>query len=106
MDKWLVYARFVKHRSDADALIEGGHVRLNRVRVSKTGHPVKEGDILTLTLHSGVRIIKVTGEAERRGPATEARKLYEDVAENRTPDQDAQNHSASSPEACYHPPRI
>jgi len=78
----LVYARFVKHRSDADALIEGGQVRLNRNRVSKTSQAVKEGDILTITLYSGVRVVKVLGEAERRGPATAAQKLYADLTEN------------------------
>ena len=90
LDKWLVYARFVKHRSDADALIEGGHVRLNRIRVSKTGHPVKYGDVLTLTLYSGVRVVKVLGTSDRRGPSAQAQKLYEDVAENHA----AQNQGA------------
>lgn len=85
VDRWLVYARFVKHRSDADALIEGGHVRLNSKRLTKTGHVVKAGDFLTLTLYSGARVIKVLGIAERRGPASTAQKLYEDVAENLTP---------------------
>jgi len=90
LDKWLVYARIVKHRSDADALIEGGHVRLNRVRVSKTGHALKPGDVLTLTLYSGVRVIKILGAAPRRGPASEAQLLYEDVAQNpTTQNQDA-----------------
>ena len=57
-------------------------MRLNRIRIAKTGHAVKDGDILTLTLYSGVRVIKVLGTAERRGPAKEAQKLYEDVMEN------------------------
>ena len=92
MDKWLVYARFVRHRSDADALIEGGHVRLNRIRVSKTGHALKQGDVLTLTLYSGVRVIRVLGAAERRGAAQDAQKLYQDVTENL---------SAVSQKACY-----
>ena len=70
----------MKHRSDADALIEGGHVRLNRVRITKTGHTIKAGDILTLTLYSGVRVIKVLGAAERRGPASAAQRLYEEIA--------------------------
>ena len=70
----------MKHRSDADALIEGGHVRLNRVRITKTGHAIKQGDILTLTLYSGVRVIKVLGAAERRGSASIAQQLYEEIA--------------------------
>ena len=66
-------------RSELQKAIEGGHVRLNRIRVSKTGHAVKPGDILTLTLYSGVRVIRVLGEAERRGAATAAQALYEDL---------------------------
>ena len=74
----------MKHRSDADAMIEGGHIRLNRIRVSKTGHAVKPGDILTLTLYSGVRVIRILGEAERRGAATAAQALYEDLTAQHT----------------------
>ncbi len=87
----------MKHRSDADALIEGGHVRLNRVRVTKTGHALKEGDVLTLTLYRGVRVVKVLGTAERRGPAVEARSLYEELTENSRAGQD---------QACYQPPSM
>ena len=65
-------------------MIEGGHIRLNRIRVSKTGHAVKQGDILTLTLYSGVRVIRVLGEAERRGAATAAQALYEDLTSQST----------------------
>lgn len=80
----MVYARFVKHRSDADALIAGGHVRLNSNRIAKTGHAIKRGDILTLTLYSGVRVIRVLGLAEKRGPATAAQLLYENLAVHQT----------------------
>ncbi len=54
-------------------------MRLNRVRVSKPGHVVKEGDVLTLALHGQVKVVKVLSEAERRGPASDARLLYEDL---------------------------
>ena len=84
----------MKHRSDADALIEGGHIRLNRVRITKTGHTVKEGDILTLTLYFGVRVIKVLGAAERRGPASAAQELYEEIAGQPTTSETRENLSA------------
>ena len=84
----------MKHRSDADALIEGGHIRLNRVRITKTGHTIKEGDILTLTLYSGVRVVKVLGAAERRGPASAARELYEEIAGQPTTSETSENLSA------------
>lgn len=69
----------MKHRAQASELITEGHVRLNRVRVSKPGHVVKEGDVLTLALHGQVKVVKVLSEAERRGPASDARLLYEDL---------------------------
>jgi len=70
----------VKHRSRATALIVAGGVRLNHARVEKPGHGVKPGDILTLTLPGGPRVVRVVAEAQRRGPAAEARRLYEDLA--------------------------
>jgi ribosome-associated heat shock protein Hsp15 len=81
MDKWLVYARFVKHRSDAAALIEGGKVRRNGQRVGKVHQSVCENDVLTLVVGNRVRCVKVLGAAERRGPATAARRLYEEIEE-------------------------
>ena len=81
----------MKHRADADALIEGGHVRLNRNRMSKTGHILREGDVLTLTLYAGVRIIKVLGVAERRGSASEAQKLYEELTPGQTASSQVEN---------------
>lgn len=79
LDKWLVYARFVKHRAKAAELIEQGQVRLNRQRVEKPSHNVKPADVLTLTVGGHVRVVRVLGEAERRGPATAASQLYEEL---------------------------
>ena len=80
LDKWLVYARFVKHRSLATELVEGGHVRLNRERVLKPSHVVKPQDVLTIMIGSRVRVVRVLGEAERRSSATVASMLYEDMS--------------------------
>ncbi len=79
LDKWLVYARFAKHRSTAAELIETGKVRLNRERVTKCSHTVKTGDVLTIILGANVKVAKILGEAERRGPATAASQLYQDM---------------------------
>ena len=54
-------------------------MRLNRVKVTKIGHALKEGDVLTLVLHGSIRVIKVLGSAEKRGPASAAMELYEDL---------------------------
>jgi ribosome-associated heat shock protein Hsp15 len=79
LDKWLWHARVVKARTSAAALVEGGHVRINGVREKSPGHGVKPGDVLTIGLDHGVRVLKVTGFSERRGDAGAARVLYEDL---------------------------
>ncbi|MEO6840268.1 MAG: RNA-binding S4 domain-containing protein [Bradyrhizobium sp.] len=79
LDKWLWYARVVKARSSAAALVEAGHVRVNGVREKSPGHGVKPGDVLTIGLDHSVRIVKIVGFAERRGDAPAARVLYEDL---------------------------
>jgi ribosome-associated heat shock protein Hsp15 len=79
LDKWLWHARVVKARTSAAALVERGHVRINGVREKSPGHAVKPGDVLTVGLDHSVRVLKVTGFSERRGDATAARVLYEDL---------------------------
>jgi ribosome-associated heat shock protein Hsp15 len=79
LDKWLWHARVVKARSSAAALIEAGHVRVNGVREKAPGHSVKIGDVVTVGLDRTVRLLKVVGFAERRGDASAARVLYDDL---------------------------
>jgi ribosome-associated heat shock protein Hsp15 len=79
LDKWLWHARVVKARTSAASLVESGHVRVNGVREKSPGHAVKAGDVVTIALDRGVRLMKVTGFSERRGDATAARALYEDL---------------------------
>lgn len=79
LDKWLWFARVVKTRSLATALVQSGKVRVNRIRTDKPSHTIRPGDVITVTAHSRVRVLKVLATGERRGPATEARELYEEL---------------------------
>jgi ribosome-associated heat shock protein Hsp15 len=79
IDKWLWHARVVRTRSSAAALVTEGHVRLNGERVNASSRPVRAGDVVTVALDRVVRILKVTGFAERRGDADAARLLCEDI---------------------------
>jgi ribosome-associated heat shock protein Hsp15 len=79
LDKWLVHARFVKTRERAQDLIENTRIRVNRVVVEKAAHPVRPGDLITLPLGPGIRVLRVLALGDRRGPATEARTLYEEI---------------------------
>ena len=71
----------VKARTGAAMLVEAGHVRINGVRETAPGHGVKVGDVLTIGLDRTVRLLKVTGFAERRGNASAARVLYAELQE-------------------------
>jgi len=79
LDKWLWYARIVKTRSLAAALVESGAVRVNATRVTKPATPVRVGDGLSFALGGQVRVLRVRALGLRRGPATEARALYDDL---------------------------
>jgi ribosome-associated heat shock protein Hsp15 len=79
IDKWLWHARVVRTRTSAASLVDEGHVRLNGARIDAASRPVKVGDVVTVALDRTVRVMKVTGFAERRGNADAARVLYEDL---------------------------
>jgi len=80
IDKWLWYARFFKTRTAATKFVAAGKVRVNKTRITKAGQSVQVGDILTFTLHRRLRIVEIVGAGTRRGPAPEARTLYEDLS--------------------------
>jgi ribosome-associated heat shock protein Hsp15 len=77
LDKWLWHARFARTRSLAARLVSDGYVRVNGTRAVAPAHVVKRGDVLTLALVRTTLVVKIAGFDERRGPAVEARKLYE-----------------------------
>jgi ribosome-associated heat shock protein Hsp15 len=77
LDKWLFHARFYRTRLLAQAATDAGRVRLNGMKVQKPGHVLKAGDVLTLGKGTRVIAVRVLALAEKRGPAAEARTLYE-----------------------------
>jgi ribosome-associated heat shock protein Hsp15 len=81
LDNWLWCARLVKTRSLAARLIEDGRVRVNGECAVKVSRHVRLGDVVTGTGAGtgGLFVVRVAGEAERRGPATVARSLYEEL---------------------------
>lgn len=80
LDKWLWHARFFRTRGLAAKVVGGGHVRVNSIKVSKPAASVKPGDTLVFPQGRRVRVVRVAGEGERRGPSGEARALYEDLS--------------------------
>ncbi|MBZ9742443.1 RNA-binding S4 domain-containing protein [Mesorhizobium sp. CO1-1-4] len=89
IDKWLFFSRAVKSRSLAAKLVVAGRVRINRDKAAQASDLVKPGDVLTITLDRRIFVWKVLGAGARRGPAEEARTLYEDMSSPPTPKGDA-----------------
>jgi ribosome-associated heat shock protein Hsp15 len=84
IDKWLWFARLVKTRTLAQATVSQGQVRVNKVRIVKASHEIGPGDVLTLAVHGRVRVVRVVSVGARRGPASEARTLFQNIAEAET----------------------
>ena len=79
IDRWLWHARLVRTRDAAAALAGGGYVRVNGARIDAPGRMVRAGDVITVALERSVRVLKVRGFRERRGPAGTGEALYEEL---------------------------
>lgn len=82
VDKWLWAARFFKTRGLATEAVLGGHVHVNGTRV-KPARDVRVGDTLQIRIGPSEWTVDVRGLADRRGPASVARELYEERPESR-----------------------
>ena len=79
VDKWLWHARFFKTRNLASVTVRAGHLRVNGQKISKPATNVKLGDVLTFPQGRDVRVVKLLAVGSRRGPASEAQTLYQDL---------------------------
>ena len=79
LDKWLWFARFFKSRTLASRFCASGKLRINGTSVSKAHHGIRLGDVLTFPKGPHIRVIEVRDLGVRRGPAVEARTLYDDL---------------------------
>ena len=79
IDVWLWYGRFYKTRSLATKMVRGGKVRVNGKVCKKTSTPVSAEDVLIFSRADDLLIVKIRAFALRRGPASDAQNLYEDL---------------------------
>ena len=86
LDKWLWCARMLKARADCARLVAAGAIRINRQPTDKPHARLRPGDVLTFPLGPRIRVLRILALATRRGPAQEARTLYEELAEPDRPD--------------------
>jgi len=76
IDKLLWFLRLTKTRSLAQALVGEGHVRLNARRIERAHQGIAMGDVLTVPIGNGVRVIEILVLPQRRGSAAEAQSCY------------------------------
>lgn len=81
LDKWLFAARLYKTRSVAAQAIEAGRARVDEHRV-KPSHAVKVGIRISLRKDTLVWNLEVAAISDKRGPASEAAKLYREAPED------------------------
>ncbi|MGA8614416.1 MAG: S4 domain-containing protein [Xanthobacteraceae bacterium] len=79
IDRWLWHARLVRTRGAAAALAGAGYVRVNGMRIDAPSRMVRTGDVITVALERNVRVLKVVGFRECRGPTGSAETLYEEL---------------------------
>lgn len=81
VDVWLFRARFLKSRALASRLVSDGSLRVERsgiiTRITKPAHMIEPGDIVSFAHGGQIRRVAVRALGTRRGPAEEARQLYE-----------------------------
>jgi ribosome-associated heat shock protein Hsp15 len=81
IDLWLWHARVVRTRAAAADLVRAGHVRVDGRKVDAAGHGVRVGQVLTVALEHSVRVLRIVRFAERRGDATAASELLEEITD-------------------------
>jgi ribosome-associated heat shock protein Hsp15 len=79
LDKWLWHARFFKSRTLASRHVEKSRCRLDGRVVSKPHATVAPDMVLTIALGPHVRVVRIVALGDRRGPALEARALYDEI---------------------------
>jgi ribosome-associated heat shock protein Hsp15 len=82
LDKWLWAARFFKTRSLAQQAIDAGRVKLNDAR-TKPSHGLKVEDAVAVRIGELEWQVQVRALSDKRGPAEEARKLYQETDASR-----------------------
>lgn len=79
IDRFLWFARLTKTRSLAQHVCTRGHLRVDGRRIDRAHAPVRVGNVLSLPLAGGVRVLRIERLPVRRGPAPEAAALYTEI---------------------------
>ncbi|MCG8503522.1 MAG: RNA-binding S4 domain-containing protein [Sphingomonadales bacterium] len=96
LDQWLFHARFFKSRSLAAKQCRARKIRINGEPQTKASAQVAVGDVLTFPKAGRIVVVRIAALGTRRGPAPEARGLYEDLS---PPPKSEEKDTAEIPQA-------
>jgi ribosome-associated heat shock protein Hsp15 len=82
LDKWLWAARFFRTRALAADAIAGGKVKVNGNRV-KPAKAIRVDDDVQIHIGPFEHRVRVRGLSDRRGPASTAAMLYDELPESK-----------------------
>ncbi len=83
VDKWLWAARFFKTRTLASDAVSGGKIKVNGA-ATKPAREIKVGDKLDIANGETRWVVTIRALSDKRGPAPEARLLYEETPDSIT----------------------
>jgi ribosome-associated heat shock protein Hsp15 len=95
LDKFLFFSRALKSRTLAQKVIETGAIRVNSEKTDRSDHKVGAGDVLTMALHGRIVVWRIIDPGTRRGPASEAQGLYEDLSPPALPREERSPYDAA-----------
>lgn len=84
LDRFLWFARLAKTRSAAQALAEGGLLRIDGRRIDRAHCPVRPGVVVAFPCNGRVLVLRVLALPRRRGPPAEALATYQLLEPART----------------------
>ncbi|WP_299328928.1 S4 domain-containing protein [Parasphingopyxis sp.] len=86
IDKFLWFSRLTRTRSLARKIAEKGHIRCDGRRIDRAHAMVRVGDVLSVPMPNGVRVIRIMSLPERRVSPKLVEEIYrrvERIADNR-----------------------
>ncbi len=79
IDKFLWFSRLTRTRSLAQKIAEKGHIRCAGRRIDRAHAVVRVGDVLSMPMPDGVRVLRIESLPERRVPAKLVDEIYSRV---------------------------
>ena len=79
LDIYLHYIRIFKTRTIATKFVLTNRLRISGQVIQKPHKMISIGDVLTMTIHNNIKILKVLDIPKRRGPYSESLNFYEDI---------------------------